>query len=161
MGNSAKEFLMQAKRCEALIRNKQEERAWLYGMATSVTGRWGGESVSGSVEQDKMGNIMGKVIDLDNEINRDIDTLVDKRREIVALINSVPNGAEMHVLHWRYAGIWDEEAATTHYLSWEEIAEKLCISERTAKRIHGRALQSVEKILKNDTGCPDLSRIVT
>ena len=148
--NTAKKYLNQAKRCDALINNKKEELEWLFGMATKVTGSFGGEIVSGSKSQDKIGDIMAKIIDLQREINCDIDRLVDKRQEINTLIDSVPDYEEMRVLRLVYIGLWNKEEASTQYPTWKEIAHKLHTSERTVQRIHGRALQTIERILKVD-----------
>lgn len=150
--NTAKDFLKQAKRYDTLINNKQEELDWLFGIATKVTASWSGETVSGSKSQDKLGDVTARIIDLQKEIGIAIDNLVDKRQEINALIDSVSDLQEMRVLRLFYIGLWDKEEGSTQYLTWSEIAKKMRTSERTVQRIHGSALQTIERILKGGTG---------
>lgn len=154
MGNSAKEYLMQARRIETQIRNKQEERAWVYGIVTSTTGNLSGEVVSGSSGGDKMERLMAKFVDLGEEINSEINRLVDKRQEINALIDTVPDSDEMRVLRLRYVGVWDEYSTSTKYLTWDEIGKDIHSSAKTAQRIHEQALKTISEILKVAPTCP-------
>ena len=154
MENSAKEYLMQVKRYEAIIKSKQEERAWLYGIATNVTGAWREDAYStSSGSQNNLENIMAKVADLDAEINSEIDNLIEKRKEIVNMIDRLNDLEEIRVLRLLYIGLIDEEEGTTKYPKWKWIAKIIHTSVRTAQRIHGRALKNFSEILKVDAVC--------
>ena len=74
-----------------------------------------------------------KIVDLENEINRSIDALVDLRREIMHVIDEVPSDECRMLLSMRYLGM----------KSWTEIAEAMCYSEKYVYEIHGKALKLV------------------
>jgi DNA-directed RNA polymerase specialized sigma subunit len=155
--NTAKEFLLQLKRIDALINSKQEDLDWLYCIATKSTASWGGEMVSGTRSMDKLGDVGSKIADMQTEINSYIDKLVDKRQEVKAVIEQLRDSEQIKVLCYLYVGLVNKEKGEVQYLSWKEIADKIHVSERTAQRIHGNALKEIEKILKKeevDAFCP-------
>ena len=65
--------------------------ASLRALATKATYTLSDTPPSGSRNVQSMENVIVKIIDLENEINEDIDTLVDLKREIVALSNGSTN----------------------------------------------------------------------
>lgn len=143
----AKEFLSQVKVIDALINSKQEDLDWLNCVATKATSAWGGEVVSGTRNLDKLGDVGAKIADKKMEINREIDRLIDKRREVKGVIEQLKDSEQIKALCWFYVGLVDKEKGEVQYLTWEEIGNKLHTSKRTAERIHGNALLEVEKIL--------------
>lgn len=151
--NAAKEYLLQVKLLDALITGKQEDVVYLNAQITKITSSMKPDVVSGGGGQDKQ-ELYAKLIDLRDEINRDIDNLIDKRIEVNKVIEQVKSPKQMRVLKLLYIGVWSEEDDATHYFKWREVAEKMHRDERTVKRIHGSALQAVEKILKDVPKCP-------
>lgn len=147
--NAAKDFLNQVKRIDALINSKQEDLDWLNCIATKVTSSWGNEVVSGTRNRDKTGDVSSKIADLRTEIIKDIDRLVDKRKEVKDVIEQLKNSDQIKVLNAFYVGVVDKNSDEIRYLTWKEIGDKIHVSERQAKRIHGYALTEVEKILKS------------
>lgn len=148
---AAKEYLLQVKRCDAQINNKMDDLSYLEGMVLKITSTWKQDTTSGgSGSQDKLGDTMAKIIDLQNEINADVDALIDKKREISATIEQLKDPDQMRVLHLLYFGVYDpEKAAGVKYLNWEEIGIQMHMTARNAQIIHGRALQAVNELLKS------------
>lgn len=136
----AKEYLMQIELYDAQIKNKCDEIENLRSMATSVTAtlRPDGGSPSGGVS-DKVGNTVSKIVDMQNEINKDIDRFIDYKREVMRLIDQIASPDEIRLLHLRYF----------QYKPWEEIAVVMNYTYRNVCYIHSRALQSVSKLLED------------
>lgn len=144
--NEAQEYLLQVKRLDANIDSKLEQAAHLKAMTLKITTTLKQDVVSGSGNQDKIGDAIAKIIDLEEEVNRDIDAYVDKKREICKVIEAVKDPDQMAVLQKRYL----------LYESWEQIALEMYCTYRNVCYIHGRALQAVTEIMKegkaNDQG---------
>lgn len=70
-----------------MIKNKLSELAELKAMAYSVTVSNDGERVQTSGDKDKIGAVMSKIVDMENEV----DNLVDRRSNIVRMIDEMEN----------------------------------------------------------------------
>lgn len=135
----AKTFLNQIALYDAHINSKIEELDRLKALRLKVTATLKADVVSHSGNADKIGDATAKIIDLERELNADIDAYVDKKREIEAVIQCIKDADQVNVIRKRY--MLNEP--------WEQIAYELHCSLRHATRIHGYALKSVEKLLKN------------
>lgn len=138
--NEAKEYLLQVQKLDASIDSRLEQVAHLKAMTTKITTTLKQDVVSGSGNQDKIGDAIAKIIDLENEINRDIDAYVDKKREICRVIEAVSDPDQMAVLQKRYL----------LYEPWEQIALEMHCTYRNVGYIHGRALQAVLELMKGE-----------
>lgn len=135
----AKEYLQRIRRCDTIINSKLAEVDSLYGMITRITpvlkddvGSGGGGS------QDKIGNALAKIVDLKNDINHDVDTFVDLKREATALLEKLDNPLHYEILHKRYI----------LYQTFERIAADMDFTHRWVCKLHGRALQAFGKAMK-------------
>lgn len=135
--STAKEFLQQVRRCDIHINSLLEEKAQMEALAAKVTSSWGGEHVSGSGNQDKLGDTIAKIIDLERKIDSAVDKFVDKKAEVRAVIEKVKNPDHLELLLKVYI----------HYETLEKVACEMGYTYRNACYIHGRALQTVEAIL--------------
>ena len=88
---TTKEYLSQIERFDRIIENKLSEMYQLKSMAYSVSGLNSNEKVQTSFEQDKIGNAVSKIIDLENEINTLINNTLDKKMHIINQIDSIKN----------------------------------------------------------------------
>lgn len=88
---TAKEYLSQAYRLDQRINSKIEQVASLNDLATKCTSTLTGMPRNPNRASSTMADAVGKIIDLQNEINRDIDRLVDLKREIVTVIKAIEN----------------------------------------------------------------------
>ena len=86
---TAKEYLGQAYRLDQRINSKLEQILSLRELTTKATATMSDMPGGGSRNVYKMQDIIGKIVDLENEINADIDHLVDLKREMVAVIKAV------------------------------------------------------------------------
>lgn len=129
------EYLSQAFRLDQKIQSKLEQVTRLRVLAIKASASIPGEPVSGLSEPSPMENAIVKMIDLEHEINADIDGLIDLKREIMGVINSVKQPEYQLLLELRYLS----------FLTWEVIAEKMNYSYRQIHRLHGKALQSLEE----------------
>jgi len=94
---------------------------------------------SGSITiNDKMANIIAKIVDLETELKTEIETLLDLKKEITQVINSVKDQELSVLLEMRYLANMD----------WHTIADKLKYELRNTYYLHGKALQQV-KIERN------------
>lgn len=134
----AKAYLLKIELLDAHINNKLNDLHTLRSLVTKITATVSPVAVSGSGNQDKLGDAIAKIIDLQDEINRKIDSYVDLKREISAILEQVDVADYVRVLHKRYF----------EYKAWEQIACEMNFSYRNVCYIHGKALQAVETILE-------------
>ena len=88
-----------------------------------------------------MADIVAKIVDLQAEINRDIDELVDLKKEIAELIKAVDLPNQQTILEKRYLC----------FQSWEQIAVDMGFSMHYLYKVHNAALEKCEILLKVDT----------
>ena len=133
---TAKEYLGQAYRLDQRINSKLEQVLSLRDLTTKATATMSDMPGGGSRNVYKMQDIIGKIIDLENEINADIDQLVDLKRDIVAIIKAVENPEYQTLLELRYLC----------FKTWEQIAVDMGYELRWLYRLHHRALDAVSEI---------------
>ena len=73
------------------------------------------------------------IYNLQEEINRDIDKLVELKREIMEVIRAVPNAEYQTVLEKRYLC----------FSAWEQIAVDMNYSIQHIHRMHSAALKEI------------------
>lgn len=136
--SEAKEYLERIKWYDVLIDSKLEELATLNGMVKRITPVMNttGGGVSGN--QDKLGDTIAKIVDLQEEINRDVDMFVDMKKEASKLLKKVKRPEFYQVLHKRYI----------LFESFEQIAMEMKQTYRNVCYVHGRALQAFDKVLE-------------
>lgn len=128
---TAKEYLNQARRLDQLIDINICELNYWQDLSRKIS--------SSNFEQNYSSNrnivppfvkCLGKIDELQKEVNSDIDRLVDLREQIKLSIKSVRNTNERMVLQLRYI----------NGQTWEAIAEELHADRSTVIRWHGKAL---------------------
>ena len=137
--SKAKEYLERIKWYDVMINSKLEELATLNSMVkriTPVMNTTGGGAGTGN--QDKLGDTIAKIVDLQEEINKDVDMFVDMKTEATALLKKITKAEHFQVLHKRYV----------QYESFEQIAMEMKYTYRGVCYIHGRALQAFGKVLE-------------
>lgn len=140
---NAKEYLSQARYLDARINSKIKQVEQLNYLATSATSVLSGMPHNPNKATSKMADIVGKIVDLQAEINHDIDTLVDLKRDIGGLIKSLPNVEHQTLLEKRYLC----------FQSWEQIAVDLSFSMQHTFRMHDSALKEIDAMLKDESKC--------
>ena len=134
----AKEYLAQARNIDQRINDKLAYVAQLHDMATNVSAVISNMPKSPSPNNQRMETIIARLTDTEDEINADIDRLISLKLEIMNTIWQVADENAQMVLERRYHS----------FKSWEEIAADMSVSVRWVHKIHGKALDEVEKILE-------------
>lgn len=131
---NAKEYLNQAHRLDQRINSKLEQVASLRDLTTKATATMTDMPGSASPNVHRAQDIIGKIIDLENDINADIDRLVDLKREMVTVIKSVENLEYQTLLELRYLC----------FKTWEQIAVEMGYTLAYTFELHKKALNRVQ-----------------
>lgn len=139
--NAAKKYLSQARYLDMRINSKIQQVASLNELATKCTATLTGMPRNPNHGTSTMADAVAKIVDLQAEINRDIDTLVDLKKEITDVIKAVSNQEYQTILEKRYLC----------FLSWEQIAVDMNYSMQYTFRMHQRALAEVAAVMKSES----------
>lgn len=134
---NAKEFLSQAYRLDQRINSKIEQVSSLNDLATKCTATITGMPHNPNRGNDSIGNTVAKIMDLQEEINKDIDALVDLKAEIIRTIKKLSNPEHQIILEQRYL----------QYMKWENIAVEMGYSIQHVFRMHDSALSEIDTFL--------------
>lgn len=130
---TAKEYLDQAYRLDQRINSKLEQVLSLRELTTKATATMSDMPGGGSRNVYRMQEIIGKIVDLENEINADIDALVDLKREMVATIKAVTDPECQTLLELRFLC----------FKTWEQIAVEMNYSIQHIYRLRDKALKII------------------
>lgn len=133
-----KTYLGQIRLLDVRINAKIAEMERIRDIATKVTTAFDSVRVSGGGNDDKLGDAVSRLVDIQSEINADIDAYIDRRAYIVSILDKIEDAEELAVLHKRYI----------EFKRWEQISEEMGYSQRNVTYIHGRALLSIRKLLE-------------
>lgn len=130
---TAKEYLKQSYRLKERIDAHIAELEELRDMSTKIQSINFDERVSSTKNTDaSFTKLICKIADMEARINSDVERLVDLKAEMNMAINEVDDIEEQLLLNYRYI----------NNISWDDIATKLNVSNRTVHRIHSAALQN-------------------
>lgn len=129
------EYLSQAFYIDLRLKGKLDRLESLKSLAAKVTATMNATPVSGTRDVHKLDRIICRIVDLENEINSEIDALVDLKRDIRLLIDSVPCIDCRVVLELRYL----------NYKKWPQIAESMGRGVRAVHYIHAKAIAFLEE----------------
>ena len=133
---TAKEYLQQyrdaVRRAAASLDHLEELRA----MAMRITPNYSGTGGGGQTG-DRIGAAVARIVDAESRVSDELELLEATERAVIGTINSVEDKRLRGILYRRY--ICGRK--------WEVIAVDLNIEYRWLLRLHGRALQEVQKII--------------
>ena len=119
---------------EKLIETKQQELERLRCKAQTVSGiNYSGDRIQNSGSDSMC--IVDKIVILENTIRQEIENLIDLEADIRKHIARVYNLRYIAILTDKYI----------NHMTFEQIAEKLNITDKTVIRWHGDALQIFRK----------------
>ena len=127
-----KAYLSQARHLDTRIKSKLQQVDSLNELATNCSMILTGMPRNPSASNSRMAEAITKIVDLQNEINRDIDKLVELKREIMGVIKAVQNPDFQTILEKRYLC----------FLSWEKIAVDMDYDLRYVHKLHTQALEA-------------------
>ena len=135
---TAVDYLSQAYHLDIRINSKIDQVASLNDLAHKATVIVSGMPHSPNRGKSTMADTIDKIIDLQEEINRDVDRLVDLKAEIVSVIKAVENTEYQALLEKRYL----------FFMTWESISSEMNYGLRWTHIMHNRALDAVNAVLK-------------
>ncbi len=136
-----KEYLGQAYRIDHRINSKLEQISSLHDLATKATSTISDMPGSATRNIHRMEDIIVKIMNLEEEVNKDIDALVDLKMDITHLIKLVDNHEYQIILEQRYLC----------FKTWEQISVDMGYSIQHTFRLHDKALKEVERIYEDES----------
>lgn len=136
---TAKEYLEQAYRLDLRIQSKQEQIDSLNDLATRCTATMTGMPHSPNRGSSPMADTVCKIVDLQEAIAADMQTLVDLKADIMHTIDMVQNVEYRLILEKRYIT----------GKTWPEIAIELGYKMRYMFKLHEEALAVIKIPEKN------------
>lgn len=140
--SAAQLYLERVEMIDSIIKNKLiEQRQWK-DIALGITANMGGERVQSSGSKSKMADAIEKCVDMETEIDRLVDKLIETKKEVIQTIEQLDSPIEYNILHMRYIQFKDLQSIADHYgreYGW-------------ATTTHGRAIASVQRILDEKKG---------
>ena len=133
----AKEYLQQLRRLDTVIDQKIKELDDLKVKSTCIGGfDYSKERVQTSPSGDApYVRTVSRIVDLNEEINREIDDFVDRKHKIINQIQGLDNPNYIKLLFKRYV----------EFKKFEEIAFELDFTYQYTIALHGYALKEFEK----------------
>ena len=140
---SPKEYLSQAMYIDQRIDSKLQQVATLRESAAKVTATLTDMPRSASPNPQAMENTIVKIIDLENEFNRDVDRLKAEVKRVISRLSSPDQKLVLELLYLCFK-------------PWSEIMETLGISGTSVYRVHGEALKNI--VVPEKTGVNAVER---
>lgn len=136
-----KEYLGQAYRIDNRINSKLEQISSLHDLATKATSTISDMPRAATRNIHRMEDIIVKIMDLEEEVNKDIDALVDLKMDITHLIKLVDNHEYQIILEQRYLC----------FKTWEQISVDMGYSIQHTFRLHDKALKEISSIYEDES----------
>lgn len=130
-----KEYLKQVERLNKDIENKSEEIQKLKDLATRITSNTENERVQENGSQDKIGDSVAGILDLERELKKMVDDSIEKRRVITKQIEELDDVIYYDVLYKRYILC----------KQFHVIATDLTYNMEYLFRVHRKALRAFER----------------
>ena len=134
--NSAQIWLERIERWDSIITNKLIEKQQWKAIALGITANMEGERVQSSGSQSKMADAIAKCVDIEAEIDRAVDNLIEAKKEVIQTVERLDSATEYNVLHLRYI----------QFKTLQEIADHYGRDYGWVTTTHGRALKNVERV---------------
>ena len=134
---TAKEYLKQARYIDAGIKTKLSQAEELRELAAKATSTLSDTPRNPTGNKQKMEDTIIKIMTLENEINKDIEDLINLKKDILDSIKAIKDKECCLVLEKRYL----------NGERWEDIAADMCCGVDNIYKIHGKALKKF-KILE-------------
>ena len=136
--SEAQVYLEQVEKLDSIIKNKLIEKQQWKDIALGITANMDGERVQSSGAKSKMADAISRCVDMEAEIDRLVDKLVDTKKDVIQTIERLYSPTEYNVLHMRYIQFYSLQYIADHYgkdYGW-------------ATTTHGRALKNVQRLIE-------------
>ena len=132
-------YLSQIEYIEEMIGEKKDIIDSLRSSITGTSASTESERVQTS-PKDRLGETCAKIVDLCEQLNKDIDSFVDMKAEVIQTIDQyVDDLKERRLLYLRYL----------KFIPIESCAKELRISRATAYNFHKAAMQKIARKFEN------------
>ena len=138
-----KDFLKKIITIDDMIDLKVNEVAKLRALLDVGAVRYDKDKIMGGSQDDKMLDTVVRIVELEDEINVDIDSLIAHKELARQMIESLDDDREQIILYKRY---FEKK-------SFEQISVDTNYSWRQVHRLHGRALAVLESKYKDVIEC--------
>ena len=139
---TATEYLGQAYRLDQRINSKLQQVESLRSLTRKVTASYDGETVFHTRNVTSLEDTIFRLMEAEEELNRQIDALVALKMDISRTINRVRNERLRLILEKRYLC----------FLQWDQIAAEMHYSRRWVLKRHARAVEVVDKLMTEREG---------
>lgn len=130
---TVKDYLLQARFLDDRINSKTQQIASLNELATKCTTTFSDMPRNPNRGHSRVEDCVIKIIDLEDSLKKDIEKLVDLKKEIMGVIKAVPNVEYQTLLEKRYLC----------FITWEQIAVDMNYSMQHIHRMHSAALKEI------------------
>lgn len=130
---TAKDYLLQARFLDDRINSKTQQIASLNELAAKCTTTFSDMPRNPNRGHSRVEDCVFKIIDLEDSLKKDIEKLVDLKKEIMGVIKAVPNVEYQTLLEKRYLC----------FITWEQIAVDMNYSMQHIHRMHSAALKEI------------------
>lgn len=139
---NARQYLDQVRNLDTRINNKVSELTGLRSNLFSIrsSGDLSVDRVQQSHDHDQVAALIAKIIDEESEINSMIDLLVDKKKEIIKVIEQIDDTDIYDVIHKRYV----------QFMRWEKISDAKHMSDQWLFELHNRGLKIIQNYLNEN-----------
>jgi seryl-tRNA synthetase len=130
LSQRAKDYFAQIRKTDRLIKRLTDTVFTLRSSLTSQSYELNPDKVQTSGPKNTLEETVAKIVDLEADINRRIDELVDMKLEAFTMINRIPDLDQQNILIGRYIQL----------KKWEDIALELNFSIQWVYELHGKGL---------------------
>ena len=135
LSQRAKDYFAQIRKTDRLIKRLTDTVFTLRSSLTSQSYELNPDKVQTSGPKNTLEETVAKIVDLEADINRRIDELVDMKQEAFTMINRIPDLDQQNILIGRYIQL----------KKWEDISEELNYSMQWVFELHGKGLLAFAK----------------
>ena len=135
MANNVKDYLGRVYRTNEFINTKEDQLNYLRDMSVKTTSIINASGVRNSSNENKKEIILCKIVDLEQDLLTEINTVIDLNKEVSGAIKRVEDPDYRLILECRYL----------NHLTWSNIAEQLGFTPQWVNVLHNRALKELEE----------------
>lgn len=136
LSQRAKDYFAQIRKTDRLIKRLTDTVFTLRSSLTSQSYELNPDKVQTSGPKNTLEETVAKIVDLEADINRRIDELVDMKQEAFTMINRIPDLDQQNILIGRYIQL----------KKWEDIALELNFSIQWVYELHGKGLLAFSQV---------------
>lgn len=142
---TAKQYLSQLKKLDIQISQLMSEKEYLEGALVNKSITIKDIRVKSSLPADPMADAITRIVDLEKELDKKIDRLIDLRTIIVEQIQSLQNSLYMQILYKRFV---EYKRCTDVFDEIRKETPTYTYSDRQLYRAYDSALMEFSKIMK-------------